>query len=81
MRNGLVVHEDGTKRWYKGDQLHRENGPVVEWSDGSVFWCFNGRQLDYGAKGFWKMWELLTPEQRANPTLLRYMPPLTKKRT
>jgi hypothetical protein len=39
---------DGTIRYYnvKG-QLHRENGPAVEFRDGDEEYWFNGKQVDY----------------------------------
>lgn len=118
--------EDGTKRWYKGDKLHREDGPALEdangdnwWykddelhredgpaiedADGHKAWYINGqchrvdgpaeweggavpvgwardgwyiddKPLGFGPKGFWALWDRLTPEQRANPNLLRWLP-------
>jgi len=29
-----VVAENGNVRWYLNDELHREDGPAVEYSDG-----------------------------------------------
>jgi hypothetical protein len=35
------IDSDGTKRWYNEEsQLHREDGPSVEYSDGSKSWWF-----------------------------------------
>ncbi len=28
MKNGMIVDTDGTKRYFKNDQLHREDGPA-----------------------------------------------------
>lgn len=33
----------GVKRWYKGDQLHREDGPAVEYPNGTKQYWINGR--------------------------------------
>jgi len=44
MKNGLVV-ENGTKRWYKDDVLHREDGPPEEWANGSKEWYLHGVEL------------------------------------
>ena len=29
MKNGLHIDEDGTKRWYLNDKLHRTDGPAI----------------------------------------------------
>ena len=39
----MVVEEDGAKRWYLNDDLHREDGPAVEWADGDKYWYINGK--------------------------------------
>ena len=41
MENTRCIETDryGTKRWYRGYELHREDGPAVEWFDGTVeYW-------------------------------------------
>ena len=35
------VYDNGIKHWYLNDQLHRTDGPAVEWADGSKFWYLN----------------------------------------
>jgi hypothetical protein len=30
-------------RWYLNDKLHREDGPAIEYSDGSKSWYLNGK--------------------------------------
>jgi hypothetical protein len=40
----LVISIDQTKRWYKNDQLHREDGPAVEYPNGSKCWYKNGKR-------------------------------------
>lgn len=36
----VTVSADGTKRWYNAsDQRHREDGPAVEYPDGTKMWC------------------------------------------
>ena len=42
-RNGLHIDTDGTKRWYKEDKLHRDDGPALIWADGSNFWYKEGK--------------------------------------
>jgi hypothetical protein len=39
----LEVDVRGNKRWYLGDELHREDGPAVEWIDGDKWWFLNGK--------------------------------------
>ena len=43
----VTVDEKGTVRWYKDTKcniLHRENGPAVEYADGTKFWFQNGQK-------------------------------------
>ena len=43
----VVVDDFGTTRWFKDakcDILHRENGPAIEWHDGTKSWWQNGRR-------------------------------------
>ena len=43
----VTVDEEGTTRWYKNSKckvLHRENGPSVEYTDGTKYWHQNGRR-------------------------------------
>ena len=37
------VYTNGTKRWYLNDQLHREDGPAVEYANGDKFWHLNDK--------------------------------------
>jgi hypothetical protein len=41
----VKVSDTKTKRWYLNDQLHREDGPAVEWHDGYKYWFLNGKEL------------------------------------
>ena len=72
--NGCVVDFNGYGNWFKDGQLHREDGPAIVDPYGYEEWCFNGKRLGFGATGFWKLWDRLTAEQRANPTLLKHLP-------
>jgi len=36
------VSEDGTKKWYLNDKLHREDGPALEFTNGVKEWWQNG---------------------------------------
>jgi len=45
----VKVWEDGTKEWYQNGQLHRLDGPAVEWGDGTIssgtkIWFLNGQR-------------------------------------
>jgi len=39
----VKVDEYKTKWWYLNDKLHREDGPAVEWADGSKWWYLNDK--------------------------------------
>ena len=69
-----IERVDGSKYWFKNGKLHREDGPAAERADGLMCWYFNGELLGWGLSDFWCLWDLLTPEQRGNPTLLKWMP-------
>lgn len=42
-KNGKIV-DDGDIFWFKDDLLHREDGPAVEWPDGTKEWYLNGKR-------------------------------------
>ena len=42
MKNGRY-EEAGDIYWFKGGKLHREDGPALEWPDGTKFWFINGQ--------------------------------------
>jgi hypothetical protein len=44
MRNGLHINADGTKQWYLNHQLHRTDGPAVEYAAGSKEWWLDGQR-------------------------------------
>ena len=39
----VKVHNNGTKKWYLNGELHREDGPAVEWADGDKQWYLNDK--------------------------------------
>jgi hypothetical protein len=39
----MKVNKYGTKLWYLRDELHRINGPAVEWTDGNKQWRLHGK--------------------------------------
>jgi hypothetical protein len=45
MNMEMRVDEFGTRRWYLNGKIHREDGPAVEWADGSRQWWYRGEQL------------------------------------
>ena len=42
----VKVYPNGHKEWYLNGQLHREDGPALEWANGDKWWCLNGIKLD-----------------------------------
>ena len=37
----------GHKEWYLNGELHRIDGPAVEWADGTKYWCLNDRFMEF----------------------------------
>ena len=71
----MSIGEWGNKYWKNSKgQLHRTDGPAVEFLDSSKVWYVNDVFLGIDDKGFWKLWERLTPEQKKDPILLSYLP-------
>ena len=44
MESEWLIFSNGTKEWRLNNQLHREDGPAVEWSDGVKEWYLNGQR-------------------------------------
>ena len=44
MKNGRYIDRDGTNIWYLSDQLHREDGPAIEWVNGDKEWFLYGEK-------------------------------------
>jgi len=40
----VKVYDGGTKYWYLGDKIHREDGPASEYANGDKFWYLNGKR-------------------------------------
>lgn len=36
---------NGDEYWYKNGMRHREDGPAIEWADGTKFWYYNGEEI------------------------------------
>jgi len=49
-----IIDRHGTKRWYLNGELHREDGPAIEYPDEVTEWLINGKhhRLD-GAAIIW----------------------------
>jgi hypothetical protein len=43
MKNRLEISLTGTKRYYKDNLLHREDGPAKEFTNGTKMWYINGK--------------------------------------
>jgi hypothetical protein len=65
---------DGDKEWYENGERHRLNGPAIEWLSGKKTWYVNDKCLGDNDKGFWRLWDKLTPKQKKDPVLLSYLP-------
>ena len=46
LKHRVEVDQHGTRRYFNSsnNQLHRENGPAIEYADGSVLWYLHGKQ-------------------------------------
>ena len=62
VKNGRYEDKYGDVHWYKDGQLHREDGPAVEYEDGEVQWYKDGQlhrddgpaiEYAYGYKEWW----------------------------
>jgi len=40
----MKIDANGTKRWYLGNKLHREDGPALERLDGEKCWYLNDKR-------------------------------------
>ena len=58
----VKVDNDGSKRWYSNGQLHREDGPAIEYAGGHKHWYSNGQlhredgPAYEGADGYEEWW-------------------------
>ncbi len=55
----IIICSTGTKVWTKNGQMHRENGPAVEYNNGDCEWFING--IGYTQE---EWFDKLTPEQK-----------------
>jgi hypothetical protein len=40
----VKVYASGNRYWYLNGQLHREDGPAIEWANGNREWYLNGER-------------------------------------
>jgi hypothetical protein len=73
----VKVYESGDKEWYLHGELHRVDGPAVEYYDGTKSWYLNGElhredgpAIEYfdGTKSWYLHGEKLTEEEHAEQT-------------
>jgi len=50
-----IKHSNGNVNWRVNDLFHREDGPAMTWSDGSICWCLNDKSYTFEG------WLKLTP--------------------
>jgi hypothetical protein len=43
----MVVGDDGSKCWTLNGQYHREDGPAIEWPNGTKKWYLNGKEVSW----------------------------------
>ena len=46
MSDIILICHDGDKFHFLNDQLHREDGPAVEYYSGNKFWYLNGKRIN-----------------------------------
>jgi hypothetical protein len=39
------LHLDDRTVWYSGGQIHREDGPAIEFKDGRQLWALDGKEV------------------------------------
>jgi hypothetical protein len=65
------IEDEAGITWLNADgQCHRVDGPAWECKDGRTSWFINNVCLGVEARGFWALWDKLSPEERNNPNLL-----------
>ena len=69
-----IEYSYGGKEWYMDGKWHRLNGPAILYANGDTSWYVHGEFLGFDDEGFWALWDILTPEQKQDPTLLTYLP-------
>ena len=73
----VEIDNKGTKEWYSNGQLHREDGPAIEWADGDKRWYINGKlhrkdgPAYEGADGY-KSWYINGKRHREDGPAIEY---------
>lgn len=44
---GIAIRSNGSKCWYKEGKTHREDGPAVEYYNGTKEWWIDGKEYDH----------------------------------
>jgi len=68
--NSRIVLTDGDTFWYRDDVLHREDGPAVEWVNGTKEWWYKGFFVGKGDKPDPTLWARLTSVEANGGALL-----------
>ena len=53
--NNPVIDADGTKKWFMNGKFHSEDGPAVEYANGTIYWWLNDKKYKFND------WLKLTP--------------------
>ena len=70
-KNGIIINKE-TVTYYKNGKIHREDGPAVEYRDGTKEWWLNGNlhredgpavEWGNGYKEWWIDGEQITEEE------------------
>ena len=73
----VKVNDNGHKRWFLNGELHREDGPAIEYANGYKSWYLNGKyhredgpaiECANGDKAWYLNGEELTEEQHKKAT-------------
>ena len=43
----MVLDSYGSKHWFLNRERHREDGPAVEWPNGTKFWYLNDKRVTW----------------------------------
>lgn len=43
MKYTIKINSEYTRRWFRNNELHREDGPACEYVNGSKIWFRNGK--------------------------------------